>query len=177
MRLAPSGRLVGTTMVAAADEVTTDLLRSVPLGRIEATINGPLRQDVLKSLEEAEDEPIKPELNFTGGHPHAEVYEMMEDTLVKGGLSPEKAKRELRRAFSAVARRKRAKLRIPDVRPYPLAFYEQVGSIYGEFASQSSRPAVEIAEANGVPVSTVHRWIKEARNRGILPEGQRGKAV
>ena len=36
-----------------------------------------------------------------------------------------------------------------------------------------ARPAVELATANDVPVSTVHAWIKEARRRGLEPYGQR----
>jgi len=33
-----------------------------------------------------------------------------------------------------------------------------------------------LAEANGVPVSTVHRWVKEARRRGFLPPGRPGRS-
>ncbi|MEU3222638.1 hypothetical protein ABZ695_05695 [Streptomyces sp. NPDC006976] len=37
-------------------------------------------------------------------------------------------------------------------------------------------PAPAIAEAAGVPVRTVHRWIYEARKRGILPPARTGRA-
>jgi transposase len=45
----------------------------------------------------------------------------------------------------------------------------QVHAVLGRLA-----PAQTIAEANGVPVTTVHRWIREARRRGSLPPA-RGK--
>src|SRR6266511_2308763 len=32
-----------------------------------------------------------------------------------------------------------------------------------------------IAAVNGVPVSSVHGWVKEARRRGFLPPGQKGR--
>jgi hypothetical protein len=54
-------------------------------------------------------------------------------------------------------------------------FYRQVASVYGALAATSNRPAVELAEANGVPVTTAHRWINEARRRGFLPPGQKGR--
>jgi hypothetical protein len=55
------------------------------------------------------------------------------------------------------------------------AFYQTVAAVYRQKAVQSNRPAVEMANANGVPVTTVHRWVKEARRRGFLPPGQKGR--
>lgn len=63
---------------------------------------------------------------------------------------------------------------VPDGHKKPDAFYEQVAERFTYLvAIGSKRPANELAEANGVPASTVHRWVKEARRRGILPPGQR----
>ncbi len=68
------------------------------------------------------------------------------------------------------------KVKIPAEQRKPDSFYEQVAArwtvvhvIWG-----SKNPAKKLAEANDVPVSTVHRWVKEARRRGILGPGQRG---
>lgn len=55
-------------------------------------------------------------------------------------------------------------------------FYRQVARTYSEVAQATARPAPVIAEASSVPVSTVHRWIKEARRRGFLSPGRSGKA-
>jgi transposase-like protein len=54
-------------------------------------------------------------------------------------------------------------------------FYQRVAASYSARAARTSRPAVEMANDNGVPVTTVHRWVKEARRRGFLPPGQKGR--
>jgi hypothetical protein len=54
-------------------------------------------------------------------------------------------------------------------------FYERLAVAYSSLALRSNRPAVLLAERNGVPVTTVHRWVKEARRRGFLPPGQKGR--
>jgi hypothetical protein len=71
--------------------------------------------------------------------------------------------------------RPHAKLRLPATNPKPPKFYEEVAWAYRELSAQGNRPAMELAEANGVPVTTVHRWVKEARRRGFLPPGRKGR--
>jgi hypothetical protein len=58
----------------------------------------------------------------------------------------------------------------------PDSFYDAVAAAYRDLARRSSRPAAELAETHGVPVTTAHRWIKEARRRGFLAPGRPGKA-
>ena len=60
--------------------------------------------------------------------------------------------------------------RIDDPGGYrkPDAFYRDVADRYLYQAAISSRPAHALAEANTIPVATVHRWIREAKARGIL---------
>jgi hypothetical protein len=67
------------------------------------------------------------------------------------------------------------RLTVPAERRKPDSFYADAADRYLWLASQGRRPATALADANGVPVTTVHRWIKEARQRGILPPGQRGR--
>lgn len=50
----------------------------------------------------------------------------------------------------------------------PDGFYRQVADLYLHLAAISARPAYDLAEANGTPVATVHRWIREAKARKIL---------
>jgi hypothetical protein len=50
----------------------------------------------------------------------------------------------------------------------PDVFYRHVADLYLYLAAVSPRPAHELAEANNVPVATVHRWIREAKARRIL---------
>jgi len=63
----------------------------------------------------------------------------------------------------------------------PDDFYARVADAYAWLASRGASPARDLAEKNGVPVTTVHRWVKEARARGLLPpaigrgSGKRGE--
>lgn len=67
------------------------------------------------------------------------------------------------------------RLRIPSDRRKPDEFYEQVAERFLWLTERGRKPAVELAAANpDVPVTTVHRWVKEARRRGILPAARRG---
>lgn len=66
-------------------------------------------------------------------------------------------------------------LRVPPAprQPKPDAFYRRVAEVYERASVLSPRPAQLVAEANGVPVSTVHGWTKESRRRGFLQPGAR----
>jgi hypothetical protein len=63
----------------------------------------------------------------------------------------------------------------PPGRPRPDSFYQQVASDYLAAASVSARPSVNLARGAGVPVTTVRGWVAEARRRGFLPPGQKGR--
>ena len=63
----------------------------------------------------------------------------------------------------------------PPGRPRPDSFYQQVADDYLAAASVSARPSVNLATAAGVPVTTVRGWVAEARRRGFLPPGQKGR--
>ncbi|MGC9543593.1 hypothetical protein [Streptomyces sp. UG1] len=58
----------------------------------------------------------------------------------------------------------------------PERFSERVAAYYRQFAVFTSKPAKMIADHSRVPAPTVHGWIREARLRGKLPPGKRGKA-
>jgi hypothetical protein len=66
-------------------------------------------------------------------------------------------------------------LDIPDAPPYPEKFYREVARVYSRLSKYTHRPAEELAQAHDVPVRRVHGWIKEARQRGYLGAGRRGK--
>lgn len=55
-------------------------------------------------------------------------------------------------------------------------FLEDVATAYRWHVAAKNSPAPAIAEGSGVPVRTVHRWIYEARKRGILPPARTGRA-
>lgn len=112
--------------------VSAEVLRAVPVGRIEATANAQLHGS--------------------------------------GGESGGPARR--RRANTRIA----ARLRSNAAQGYSEAFYDAVAASYRDLVGTSSRPIVELAEANDVPVTTAQRWVREARRRGKLPPGRSGKA-
>jgi hypothetical protein len=72
------------------------------------------------------------------------------------------------------AKRPNARLRVPMSSPKPDRFYKQVAAVYTQLAAHGNRPAADLAEANGVPLTTAHRWVREARRRGFLLRGQKG---
>lgn len=69
----------------------------------------------------------------------------------------------------------RATLTRPDGQD-PEVFYRLVAEVYTEHATTSSAPAKAIANEADVPVTTAHRWVREARRRGFLPPGRKGRA-
>lgn len=58
----------------------------------------------------------------------------------------------------------------------PDDFSKRVARQYRRFAAASSKPTKDLAEHAGVPLPTMRSWIREARLRGYLPPGTRGKA-
>jgi hypothetical protein len=108
--------------------VSAEVLRSIPIGRIEAAANAQLHASA----------PDRP---------------------------PGRARATIP-----------ARLRTNAVRGYPDAFYDAVASAYRHLAATTHRPVAALATANGVPVSTAQRWVKEARRRRLLAPGRPGKA-
>lgn len=85
----------------------------------------------------------------------------------------EAAANEVSAGIAEAMLRKAPRLYRPDGR-HPEEFYSAVATHYRWHAALSRRPAARMAEAAGVPVTTVHRWIREARARGFLPKGRQG---
>jgi hypothetical protein len=131
---------------------SAELLRAIPVGRIEAAANAQLTviDDVIvtNTLVNPRARPLLPPAAGSDG------WETTDPT-------------------RAVQRTHR-----PDVfrsRGRPDLFYREVADVYLDLAQASHRPASDIAAQHGVPVSTAHRWVKEARRRGFLPPGRPGK--
>jgi hypothetical protein len=56
-------------------------------------------------------------------------------------------------------------------------FLRSVAAGYQEHTARTHKPNIALAEESGVPVGTVRRWVVEARRRGFLPPGERGRAT
>jgi hypothetical protein len=120
----------------------SSLLREIPILRIEAAINQTAHRQVL--TKRTPDGSLLTE-DLPGGE--------------RFRIPPSKP-----RAMD------RLSLSIDDPGGYrkPDGFYRQVADLYLHLAAVSARPAHDLAEANGTPVATVHRWIREAKARNIL---------
>ena len=131
---------------------SADLLRAIPVGRIEAAANAQLSviddEIVASVLRNPRARPLAPPESADDG------WEITDPV------------RAVPRAHQQEVARSRGR---PDL------FYREVADVYLDLAQASHRPASDIAAQHGVPVSTAHRWVKEARRRGFLPPGRPGK--
>jgi hypothetical protein len=128
------------------DGITARSLREVSLGWVEAVINDPESREVLEASFEEDPPDLRPGVRMEW------IYDLHK---------PKQQRRALR-------------LRVPKSRPYEDVFYANVAERYARLAKEGEQPAKAIAEANDVPVGTVHGWIREARRRGFLPKGRQG---
>jgi transposase-like protein len=156
------GRLV-LTGLRIEGEPTAQILRSIPVGRIEAAANAQLT---------AVDDAVVPAAVLRRRPSAAHQPQASE----QGWDTTSPARAQARPTEPAGTVLELAQQRGGTRRRHPDDFYRHVAAAYLSLAQASSRPAAELAEANGVPVSTTHRWIKEARHRGFLPPGRPGKA-
>lgn len=131
--------------------VSGPFLRSFPIQRLESAANRPKYYDAVRLLVWRQEVPV---LNLAELAP------------VKTSIVPASAPRSLRKQLRALpdGQKKRSD-----------NFYREVAELHAELTARGSRrPAVDIASVNGVPPTTVHRWMKEARRRGLVaPAGTR----
>ncbi len=144
-------RLVPVEVRINHDEgVTVGLLRKIPLGRLEALANSSGIADTIRKA--------------------------LTTQVVSGvGVTAEGATHSSGSARAWIWP-KDARVDVPTGRPYPDSFYQAVATAYDGLLECGRPPAPTIAEANKVPVTTVHRWVRETRKRGFLPPATPGKA-
>lgn len=153
-------------------------VRTLPLSRVVALVNRP---ESLKRLTSRMSVP-GPDLQTAAGYFATTVHqpprtwpERMLDS--QGPETDEPTPRAPRPRRSVETRpTRRRKLDVPTTYRKPHSFYQQVAALYMEIASSHSNPAAIIAEANNLPRTTIHRWVKEARKRHFLPPGKPGAA-
>jgi hypothetical protein len=134
--------------IAAGDgsAFNSPFLRTVPLSRIVAAVNRPGVAEQIRPM-------LGPVNMIMSGHVAGSsgMWAWQLPPREKVPLQP-----------------KRLHVKDPGTRRKPDDFYRRVAEVYLEQASISDKPAQRIAAANGVPKTTVHRWLKEARRRGLL---------
>lgn len=147
MRQDDAGRWVVTDLYLHGSALTANVLREISLARAEAWENA----------------AILPEVRVTDSDEGLTVAELR------------------RRAGGAEQVREGAVIKPPAepiTRPDgsdPDGFYRRVATAYLQYAVETKAPARAIAEEAQVPVTTVHRWVREARMRGFLRPGRKGR--
>ncbi len=58
----------------------------------------------------------------------------------------------------------------------PDAFYKRVASFYKVMMERGGKPTSAIAESAGVTKTTAARWVREARQRNLLPPTTKGRS-
>ncbi|MGH3887913.1 MAG: hypothetical protein ACRDSZ_15355 [Pseudonocardiaceae bacterium] len=159
-RRADDGRLEVTDLFVHAEVITPAMLRQVSLSRVEAALNAPADdyEDYLGQTLAAYSQSWA-----VGGR-----GSWADDELTVAKL----------RMRSPKSSGNQAKGRTRLTRPGgqdPDNFYRLVAHLYRDHAASTRAPAKELAAEAGVPVTTAHRWIREARRRGFLPPARKGK--
>ena len=131
--------------------LTTDKLRSIPLGHIEAIATT--------------DPDVTPSDRSTPPAPMSQAADALGN----------RASQLLINAAHRKAREPRTPLPRPNG-SNPDAFYQQVAEAYRDVVQTTPKVAKVLAEEANVPVGTVHRWIMEARRRRFLPAARQGRA-
>jgi hypothetical protein len=156
------GRLV-LTGLRIDGAPTAELLRLIPVGRIEAAANAQLA--IVGDAVVPATPAMRPRHRRRAPSPDGRGWE----TSDPGRAAVRPAGIRVRAAVGPVP---------PSTggRGRPDSFYREIAYAYLDLAQVSTRPVAELAEASGVPTTTAHRWIKEARRRHFLPPGHPGKA-
>ncbi|MEU7807893.1 hypothetical protein AB0B18_15715 [Micromonospora chalcea] len=169
MKLAPdetTGRTVIDRMIYVGDvrpqrlPLTASALRALPIGRIEAAIN---KADLPADL--FSDERRDDGFGVQFAPVDAELAAYLDET----------EHRWMSWSRSQPTTPAREPLSRPDGTD-PDAFSRRVAQAYAVAVESTSAPAKALADEAQVPVTTVHRWIREARQRGHLPPARRGRA-
>lgn len=156
------GRGYVTRLLVAGDELDWATLKAIPIARIESWINHP-RLGFPAGLAKRLDQATLDELDEKGTD---KLDEAITGLLAREVIhSPElKAKRAPRPPLTR-----------PDGTDTD-AYYRRVAEAYSAATLQTPRPARALADEAGVPLTTVHRWVAEARRRGFLPRAHKGRA-
>ena len=154
-----------------ADGLSGAMLRDLPLGAWEAQMNAPEVAALLRT-HFAEDGPYSlDDLVFA----YSDIdLKPMPEKADDGGLEFHFPGAGIEPAV-AIALEPQLDLGVSDTRTgkRPDEFYRAVAEAYSWLAGRGRRPAPELAAINGVPATTIHRWVKEARRRGLLGPGRR----
>jgi len=168
--------------------ITATALRQIPIADIEASVNHETLRSYVISRLDLPGVDLATAASFYahtfGKHPGHWVGDMLwsqyDPAFFEGtGIEPPKRPTRPRKGRPVeVESLAEPRLTIPTSTPYPDAFYRQVARVYASLAAAHRNPAALIFDANPTieNVTTVHRWVRVCRSKGLLPPAQRGKA-
>jgi hypothetical protein len=143
---APEGERIRIADLYLSDLGAADL-RRLPLGRLETAVNA------------------------------SHISRRLRASIAAGGTGPENAPDPGKLKFGE-GRIGPITIRLPPLKvpagtaKRPDRFYADVVNHYHVKALETSGPAEALATEVGVPTSTVHRWLREARRRGLMATGK-----
>lgn len=171
VKLARRGdRWVPTRMILDGEWLDAQTLRAIPFGRVESVANR-FKADAA-GLTVGLPDDARTEL-AERGEIWPDQFEQIDQAL---GRYLQESEDDLRNGMQF---KRSGPERPPLTRPDgtdPEAFSQRVAEAYNAAIMSTSTPAKMLAEEAGVPVTTVHRWIREARQRGALPPARKGRA-
>jgi hypothetical protein len=157
------GKLVVDGVYVHGPEVTASMLQTVPVSHLATAVSFVGGLEGWLSL-----------LKYGGfRYPVTEEHDGAEPSLADLRDQSLDAPANLR--LFERAKQERPKLTRPDGTD-PEGFAQRVADAYREYVMETNSPALKIAEEAGVPVATARSWVREARRRGKLPEGRKGRA-
>jgi hypothetical protein len=156
------GRLMITDIYLHATEITPEILRGLSIRRLEAELNAAPR------LEPGRRYPM-------GVAVVADFVRSIPDDTPEPSLADLRSRAHEQAQLVRAKEPDRPRLTRPDGAS-PEEFYPRVAAAYSQYAPRTRAPAKEMAAEAGVPITTVHRWIREARRRGFLTPARKGKA-
>lgn len=165
--------------MANGEGLSATALRTLPLAELEAWAN-----DLADEIASRAQVP-GPDLATAASHyattfgsqaPDDWVTAMLRSQVDGSGYRRAKAARRNKASEVKPAKLPDLRLDIPERRPYPEDFYATVAAIYSALVKATRSPAAKIADANGVALTQVHRWVRVCRQRGLLPPPAHGKA-
>lgn len=165
------GRRGVEALIVVGGVLDSATLKSIPIARVESALNHPQF-----GLPNAKLEISEKELRSLADRGHLFPGEFRAiDAALASYLEKSPPPKGGEAGTRQTWRRRRKPLTRPDGTD-PDGFSRRVAEAYNDAILTTSKPAPLLAEEAGVPVTTVHRWIAEARRRGHLPPARKGRA-
>jgi hypothetical protein len=180
---ADDGRLIPADLFLTDEQgLDAGLIRKVPLGRIQASVN--LRPEFVRLNIKRPSPDLRRLVSYFAtslphGHEHDNWVSRSLASQMVGTEEPTPKMLPLSDGSPDSAPpldKSEAVLSVPTSRPFREDFYREVAAVYVRVASRVSNPAGFIADANHVVPTQVHRWVKVARAKRFLLPGRIGKA-